>query len=88
MDDERSEARSTAAEAGVDADVAYARAGVDADILTTGGQRRINLRGQELNSNGVTGLVLLSSLATNVLTSFTRTNHTKIGGVGRREEGR
>ena len=41
------------------------------------------LRGNELNETGVTGLVLLSGLATNIVTSyFTRTNHTKVGGVG------
>lgn len=41
------------------------------------------LRGQDLNPTGVTALVLLSSLSTNIVTSyFTRTNHTKVGGVG------
>ena len=47
------------------------------------------LRGAELNETGVTGLVLLSGLATNIVTSyFTRTNHTKIGGVGGASVGR
>lgn len=47
------------------------------------------LRGQDLNPTGVTALVLLSSLSTNIVTSyFTRTNHTKVGGVGGGSSGR
>jgi hypothetical protein len=46
-------------------------------------------RGDPLAETGVTGLVLLSTLATNVTTVyFTRTNHTKTGGVGPRDETR
>lgn len=41
------------------------------------------LRGGVLDPTAVTGVVLLSGLVTNVTTSyFTRTNHSKVGGVG------
>jgi hypothetical protein len=41
------------------------------------------LRGDKETAASTAALVLLSSLATNIITSyFTRTNHTKVGGVG------
>ena len=41
------------------------------------------LRGDPDSAASTAALVLLSALATNIITSyFTRTNHTKIGGVG------
>ena len=100
-----------------------AKAGVDADVLTTEGQRRINLiwertqaiiaisvtlttlcvaavltiapvfLGSAINAAlataAVTGMVLLSNLV-GVVTGFyfSRTNHSKTGGVGRDDLGR
>jgi hypothetical protein len=47
------------------------------------------IRGQPLGAEGTTGLVLLATLVGNVTTSyFTRTNHTKVGGVGPGDQGR
>ncbi len=41
------------------------------------------VRGDTANAASTAALVLLSALATNIITSyFTRTNHTKVGGVG------
>ena len=112
-------ARSPDTTAQADARIIAASSAVDARVLTTQGQRRINLlwertqafvavsvvatallvvavlilvpvlRGDSESATVTTGLVLLSGLVTNVVTSyFTRTNHTKTGGVGLNEDGR